>query len=332
MGRGKKLTTHEQGQIVAYNNTGMPPKEIATKLQRSQTCIENFLKNPTHYEKKNPGGRPQILDDRDKRRIYRMAYQGVWSANDIKTELQLNASVSTVTRALNSNEIFKYVKPNIGPQLTQQHRDKRVKWVTEFVDFGAKNWYRTIFSDEKKWNLDGPDGLKCYWYDTRKEKKQFFSRQNGGGSVMVWGGFWANGTTDICFTTGSQCARDYVYTLSEYLLPSAHLHFGTDFYFQQDNAAIHTASETTEFFKEQLIQKIDWSSKSPDLNPIENVWGYLTRRVYAAGKQYHNTDDLKKAIEHEWKALPRDYLKKLVDSMKTRCLKVYKADGKTIDY
>jgi hypothetical protein len=37
----------------------------------------------------------------------------------------------------------------------------------------------------KKFNLDGPDGVACYWHDLRKE--QIFSkRQQGGGSLMVW--------------------------------------------------------------------------------------------------------------------------------------------------
>jgi len=41
-----------------------------------------------------------------------------------------------------------------------------------------------LFSDEKKFSLDGPDGLNHYWHDLRKEPLTFSRRNFGGGSVM----------------------------------------------------------------------------------------------------------------------------------------------------
>jgi hypothetical protein len=61
---------------------------------------------------------------------------------------------------------------------------------------------------------------------------------------MIWAGIWADGATKLAFVEGTQTADDYVYTLSEYLLPAAHRRFGTAFVFQQDNASIHMARYT----------------------------------------------------------------------------------------
>ncbi|GBM00522.1 hypothetical protein AVEN_77337-1 [Araneus ventricosus] len=47
-------------------------------------------------------------------------------------------------------------------------------------------WLIAKFSDEKKWYLDGPDGIACYWHDFRKELRSMFIGQNGGGFLMVW--------------------------------------------------------------------------------------------------------------------------------------------------
>ena len=42
---------------------------------------------------------------------------------------------------------------------------------------------------------------------------------------------------------------------------------------------------------------LPWPSRSPDINPIENPWGILTREVYASGKQYSNVKELKRGIK-----------------------------------
>ena len=43
----------------------------------------------------------------------------------------------------------------------------------------------------------------------------------------------------------------------------------------QDNCRIHVANETREFFKTQNLDLISWSSNSPNLNLMENIWKIL---------------------------------------------------------
>ena len=52
---------------------------------------------------------------------------------------------------------------------------------------GSSELDGVIFSDEKKFNLDGPDGLAYYWHDIRREKQFFEKRQQGSESDMIWG-------------------------------------------------------------------------------------------------------------------------------------------------
>ena len=47
--------------------------------------------------------------------------------------------------------------------------------------------------------------------------------------------------------------------------------------------------KTTNWLQTTSIPTIDWPSRSPDLNPIENIWGILAQNVYKNGKQYSKT-------------------------------------------
>ena len=57
----------------------------------------------------------------------------------------------------------------------------------------------------------------------------------------------------------------------------------------------------------------DWPAISPDMNPIENAWGYLVHHVYKDGKQYYSLNDLREA--QDWDGVAQDFIKKLIDSM-----------------
>lgn len=50
-----------------------------------------------------------------------------------------------------------------------------------YTDFTKK----IIFSDEKEFNLDGPDGVACYWHDLRAEERMLSTRHQGRHSVMI---------------------------------------------------------------------------------------------------------------------------------------------------
>ena len=109
------------------------------------------------------------------------------------------------------------------------------------------NWQKVIFSDEKKFNLDGPDGFKFYWHDLRKEPQYFSKRVCGGGSVNVWAGIGYPGKTELVFLDGRTNSVKYQNTLRTYLQPFAERISDRNWIFQQDNCPFHVSC-TEELF------------------------------------------------------------------------------------
>ena len=81
--------------------------------------------------------------------------------------------------------------------------------------------------------------------------------------------------------------------LEENFLPIDEAIGGPFWIFQLDNASIHTANSTREWFLNNGVHVIPWPSVSPNLNPMEIVWSLLVRAVYANVKQYATISEKK---------------------------------------
>jgi hypothetical protein len=66
------------------------------------------------------------------------------------------------------------------------------------------------------------------------------------------------------------------------------------------------------------MAKLKWPAKSPDLNPIENLWGIMVRQVYAGGRQYNTIEELRVAVEASWNAILLETMQNLISSMPNR--------------
>jgi hypothetical protein len=142
--------------------------------------VHNFLLDLDKYGTAKRSERPLALKKRDKRRLKKHASTGDFTANQLKKDLDLQANVCTIQRELQKDDNLVYIKANKASKLTDQHMKIRAEWVERQLRF-RRDWSRVVFSDEKKFNLDGSDGCKFYWHDLRKDKKVVWSRHSGGG-------------------------------------------------------------------------------------------------------------------------------------------------------
>jgi hypothetical protein len=105
-----------------------------------------------------------------------------------------------------------------------------------------------------------------------------------------------------------------------------------NFIFQQDNCSVHTSHRGATWFQDQNINFLDWPSRSPDVNPIENMWGFLVRHLQKQRRLYRNRQELLTAITDAWHTLPQDYIRNLCLSMPNRLRKVLDAHEAVTKY
>ena len=74
-----------------------------------------------------------------------------------------------------------------------------------------------------------------------------------------------------------------------------------------------------------LVKVMDWPSMSPDLNPIEHLWGILKRKVEV--HKVSSIHQLHDVVIKEWKSIPVATCEALVNSMPRRVKVFLDVDG-----
>ena len=76
------------------------------------------------------------------------------------------------------------------------------------------------------------------------------------------------------------------------------LKLGRKWVFQMDNDPKHTSKVVAKWLKDNKVKVLEWPTQNPDLNPIENLWAELKKRVRA--KRPINLTQLHQLCQEEW--------------------------------
>ena len=332
MGRGKSLSERERTEIRVLHEEGYNQSEIARRVGRSRKSVTNVISNLSADHAGRRRGAIRKLSPKLTRAIIRRARTGNYTARELANFYNVDVSVRRIQQILCAASFLQWKKCLRAPKLSPLHKVARVEWARYHLHRNPKMWRNVIWSAEKKFDLDGPDGISHYWADSRLPRKVLSSRQNGGGSLMIWGAFSWRGCAKLAIIKGNMNSEQYIEVLQEYMLPFAEDKHPDGFIFQQDGASVHRSQATMQYLKDADVDLLDWPARSPDLNPIENLWGLLVRRVYHNRRQFDCVSDLEEAILYEWEKITEEEIRALITSLPRRCMDVIEKRGAETKY
>ncbi len=332
----RRLTTVQRWAIVWLHTKHTSVREIARQVECNRATVRAVIMRWAYSGTPGSGsrsGRPRCTDGAtDVNIAVEARVTKFTSPRRIRCKLGLEASRATIDRRLREAGLFGRVARH-KRAYTERERLLRLEFAEQYKGWSVAQWEKVLFSDEKCFYGDGFCGRVWVRREegTALDPEHCVDKRTHPVKVNVWACFTAAGVGYSHIFNENMDAALMKTILSANLLPSAALHFAVDppeqFWLLHDNDKKFKSRLVGEWLHNNGVSTIDFPPYSPDLNPIENLWAIIARRV-----EEHDCDSMEKlqdAIADEWDAVDKkkELLRSLVHSMPARIQAVIDAEG-----
>ena len=325
---------------MALKNNSNAAISLAIDINKNTVAyVAKSVRSGAGVAKVDGRGRPPLLSPRDIRALARIVKVYRFSSVEDITR-RVNAprtsavSTRTVRRAMHKLG-FMSATPATKPWVSEANKVKRVAWAKERRSWDGE-WSHVFFTDESSFEVKRP-GRARVWRSVGERFQPSCLRpsfKSGRQTLMVWAGFSARGRTPLRRVCGSMNTEQYEEVLADDIFNYIVADYGAPdaAWLQEDMAPCH-ASKRSKAAKSALgLKPLPWMGQSPDLNPIENAWNELDRRLRSRTTSPKNLDELWEALCEEWDAIPTAFFDSLIQSMPRRVNAVIASKGAGTKY
>ena len=340
----KNLFIELKSKIIDLVRAGMTPSYVSRFYSVSRNTVKGIIRRskqvPTVTTVMKPGGKHE-LGPRCVRRLLNYVKSNNRQplfvvAASFRTLDGTRLSERTIQRYLHKNGVRSYVAAS-KPYLTAKHIEERLNWCMERYQWAVHKSGMVAFTDESSFTLRPMRNHTRVWrnlstrYETRNIVHTF---KSGYVSKSVCGLFSARGRSPLVRIEGTLNEYKYIDILTQYLLPfKQKYHPRTqDFIYQHDGFGPHRAKRVSAFLEDNGVQVPPWPAQCPDLNPIENVWSTMKRKLRDLHTYPSNPDALYEQLRDIWNKLLDTYFTTLISSMANRCNAIKKVRGSSSKY
>lgn len=342
----KKLPQDKKNSAITLLKNGLSLRRVADKLKIGRGSVARIKKEAKLDLAKPKNGRPRILSALDE--VYcvqevtrKRVPDAVKVTKDLEKDLGIKCNPETVRRVLRRRGLGAIEKPK-KTLLKSRHVKARLAWCRAHRDWTTDDWRRVVWSDETKINRFNSDGRQWTWIRPNENLQNHHCKltvKHGGGNIMLWSAITYAGVGWICRISGNMDMTLYKEILEDDLEQTINhtcekLGLRRDqVIFQQDNDPKHTSNLVKAYLKKQSYKVMEWPAQSPDLNPIENMWSLLKRRLNDFDSAPKGMEDLNERVTKVWyeQMKPED-CQKVIDSMPKRIEACIKAKGRWTKY
>ncbi|UYV61744.1 hypothetical protein LAZ67_1006263 [Cordylochernes scorpioides] len=298
----KQTDAFTRGMVIGLKRAGWSIRQIAADTHLGASTVHRLWRrwleqgNVAIYRN---AGATRVTSARVDRRILRQAVaapQATCTAilQHVQDTLDHSISTRTISRRLVANGLHS-CRPLRRLPLTPPNRRQRLEWCR------LRSTWMTEWHRRRRGERSNPEAIV----------ERPTVRQRG---IMVWGAIAYDSRSPLLRIQGTMTAQRYVDdVLRPVTLP--YLQGVPNALYQQDNTRPHTARISQQALQD--IQMLPWPPYSPDLSPIEHVWDIIGRRLHAL-PQPRSEDELWQMVEREWRAIPQDAIRTLIDSLPRR--------------